>query len=79
MLELTMIMLGAATLFFILHLIFKSDEMNAMSTIMCILGLAAVLKDTDMGDNLIFFVLPLFYGVITSALSLIPGWRNSHE
>lgn len=66
-------MLIGAVLFYVLHLIFKSNELNTMSVIMCVIALGAVLKD-DMiaGDDLPLYVLPLFYGIITSAISLIP-------
>ena len=74
MLELTLIFLVGALIFFILRTIFHSDEFNAMSTIICVLALAMVVKDESIGDDLIFFVCPLVYGVLVSALSLIPGW-----
>lgn len=76
MLELTLFMLIGAAIFFILHIIFKSDELNCMSTIMCIIALAAVLQDDSLTDNLLLFVVPLFYGIIMSALSLTPWWGD---
>ena len=74
MLELTLVFLIGALIFFILRTIFKSDEFNAMSTIICVLALAMVVRDESISDDLIFFVCPLVYGVLISALSLIPGW-----
>lgn len=71
-----MIMLVGALIFYVLHLIFKSDELNIMSVIMCVLALAMVVQDTEIGDDLIYFVIPLFYGVVSSALSFWPGYRS---
>lgn len=76
MLELTLIMLVAAMIFYVLHLLFKKDELDAMSIIMCTIAMAVTLKDTEIGDDLLFFVIPLFYGILTSALSLIPWGKK---
>lgn len=69
-------MLIAAMIFYILHLLFKKDELDAMSIIMCTIATAVVVKDTEIGDDLLFFVIPLFYGVLTSAVSLIPWGKK---
>ena len=79
MLELTLIMLIGTLLFYILHLIFKSDELNCMSVILSVIALACVLKDDSIGDDLIYFVIPLFYAIITSALSMTPWWGNDKK
>jgi len=71
MLELTMMMLIAALGFFILRIIFKSDELNCMSVIMCVIALALVLQDDELSEDLIYFVIPLFYGIAMSAISLM--------
>lgn len=67
-------MLIGALIFFILRTIFKSDEFNVLSILLCLLALCAVVTDEELGDKLIFFIVPLFYGIVVSGLSLIPGW-----
>lgn len=79
MLELTLMMLIACAIFFVLHIIFASDELNVMSVLMSVVALACVLKDTEIGDDLILFVVPLFYVILMSACSLVPGWRRGKE
>ena len=75
MLELTMIVLAVTFIFYILRIIFKDrNEFIYMSIIMSVIGLACVLKDTEIeGDNLILFIVPLFYIILMSALSLYPS------
>ena len=69
-------MLIGTVIFFILHIIFKSDELNCMSVIMSVIALAMVLRDPEIGDDLIFFVIPLFYAIIMSALAMTPFWGD---
>lgn len=77
MLELTLMMLIAAVLFFVLHIIFKSDELNYTSLVMSVIAICTVLKDNTLGDDMILFVIPLFYFTLMSALSITPWGKKS--
>lgn len=76
MLEITMMMLIAAVLFFVLHIVFKSDELNYTSLVMSVIAICTVLKDDTLGDDLILFIVPLFYFVLMSAISITPWGRS---
>jgi len=76
MLEITMMMLIAAVLFFVLHIVFKSDELNYTSLVMSVIAICTVLKDDSLGDDLILFIVPLFYFVLMSAISITPWGRS---
>lgn len=69
-----MIMLMGCLIFYILHIIFKSMELNTMSVVMSVIALACVLTDPAIADtdNLILYVAPLFYVCLMSMLSLWP-------
>ena len=70
MLEVTLMMLIAAAVFFILRTLFKSDELECMAVIMCVVALACVLQDESLADYLMMFIIPLFYGALMSILGL---------
>lgn len=72
--ELTMIMLIGCLIFYILHIIFKVDELNVMSLVMGVIALACVVKDPTIAgtEDMILFVAPLFYVILMSAVSLFP-------
>lgn len=75
MLELTMISLAVALAIYVLHLLTKRMELDTMSVIMGVIALCTVLKDTEIAeDDLIFYIVPVFYMIATSALSLAMGW-----
>lgn len=78
MLELTLMMIIGTVLFFILRIIFKScDELNIMSLLLGVLSLALVLQDTEIeADRLIYFVIPLFYVILMSALATATNWGD---
>lgn len=76
MLEITMMMLIAAVLFFVLHIVFQSDELNYTSLVMSVIAICTVLKDDTLGDDLILFIVPLFYFVLMSAISITPWGRS---
>lgn len=76
MLEITMMMLIGAVLFFVLHIVFKSDELNYTSLVMSVIAICTVLKDDSLGDDLILFIVPLFYFVLMSAISITPWGRS---
>lgn len=71
--ELTLMMLIIALVFFVLHLVLtKHSELNIMSIIFSVISLAVVLEDETIGDDLIYFVIPLFYMTAMSAVALFP-------
>ena len=71
--ELTLMMLIIALVFFVLHLVLmKHSELNIMSIIFSVIALAVVLEDETIGDDLIYFVIPLFYTTAMSAVALFP-------
>ena len=76
MLELTMIMLTGAVMFFILSIVFNSGgRLDIMSLLMGVLALASVLQDEEIVDaDLIYYILPLFYTILMSAI----GFVNSY-
>lgn len=73
-----MIMLLGCLIFYILHIIFKSNELNVMSVVMSVIALACVVRDgTIPGEDLILYVAPLFYVILMSTLSLWPSGDRS--
>jgi hypothetical protein len=55
-------------------------ELDTMSVIMGVIALCTVLKDTDIPeDDLIFYIVPTFYIIATSALSLAMEWGNERK
>lgn len=85
MIELTLITLIVAIIFYVLHLFsgrlenYHRFEINVMSCITAILALVAVLQDPEILDeDLIYFLIPIFYAVVTSAISFtdIAGGRK---
>jgi len=80
MLELTMISLVVALVIYVLHLLTKRMELDTMSVIMGVIALAAVLRDTEIAeDDLIFYIIPTFYVIATSALSLAFEWGIKND
>ena len=73
-----MYMLIGAVIFFILSCLFKtSTEFNIMSLIVSVLALALVLQDEEIVDaDLIYFVIPLFYAILMSALASATNWKD---
>ena len=62
MLEITWIVLIGAVLFYILRVLFSSQEFNVLSLILSVCAMATVLTDADiLGDQLVFYVIPIFY------------------
>lgn len=78
MLELTMLLLIGTVIFFILRIIFKNvAELNIMSLLLGVLALASVLQDPEIVDaDLIYYVLPLFYVILMSALASATNWKE---
>lgn len=78
MLELTMLLLIGTVIFFILRVIFKNvAELNIMSLLLGVLALASVLQDPEIVDaDLIYYVLPLFYAILMSALASATNWKE---
>lgn len=79
MLDLTMYMLVGAVLFFILSIIFKSGgKLDIMSLLLGVLALASVMQDEEIVDaDLIYYILPLFYLILMSALGFVTAyWKE---
>ena len=75
-----MISLAVALIIYVLHLLTKRMELDTMSVIMGVIALCTVLKDTDIPeDDLIFYIVPTFYIIATSALSLAMEWGNERK
>lgn len=74
MLGLTIGAIVIAIAFYILRVLFKKTEFDVMSIIMSVVALALVLQDPEIVDNdLILFIVPIFYTVLMSGISLMKG------
>lgn len=75
MLELTLMMVIGALIFFTLRLIFKTDEINFMSLIMSSIAIACMVKDTEINssDDMILYLLPMLFMFLMSIVSFLPS------
>ena len=74
MLELTLMLIIGAVIFYILRVLFQTQEFNYLTLILSVSSLAMVLTDSEIaGEHLVYFIVPLFYLIAMSVVNMIYG------
>lgn len=74
MLELTLMLIIGSVVFYILRVLFQTQEFNYLTLILSVSSLAMVLTDSGIeGEHLVYFIVPLFYLIAMSVINMIYG------
>lgn len=74
MIPLTLILLGSAMMFYILRVLFNSDEFNWLTLVLSVCSVATVLTDSEIvADQIVYYIVPLFYMIAMSVVYIIFG------
>lgn len=74
MLELTLMLIIGSVVFYILRVLFQTQEFNYLTLILSVSSLAMVLTDSSIeGEQLVYFIVPLFYLIAMSVINMIYG------
>lgn len=77
MISLSLILLGGTLVFYILRVLFNSEEFNWLTLTLSVCTVASVVTDSEIADNQIaYFVVPLFYVIAMSVVYIIYGERK---
>ena len=68
-----MLIIGAV-IFYILRVLFQTQEFNYLTLILSVSSLAMVLTDSGIeGNQLVYYIVPLFYLIAMSVVNMIYG------
>lgn len=77
MISLSLILLVGTLGFYILRVLFNSEEFNWLSLVLSVCTVASVLTDSEIADDqIVYFVVPLFYVIAMSVVYIIYGERK---
>lgn len=77
MIELTLLLLVGAIIFYILRVLFNSEEFNWLTLVLSVSTVASVLTDTDIAkDTVVYYIIPMFYIIAMSVVYIIYGGKK---
>ena len=77
MIELSLLLLVGAIIFYILRVLFNSEEFNWLTLVLSVSTVASVLTDTDIPkDTVVYYIIPMFYIIAMSVVYIIYGGRK---
>ena len=61
-------------MFYILRVLFNSDEFNWLTLVLSVCSVATVLTDSEIvADQIVYYIVPLFYMIAMSVVYIIFG------
>lgn len=77
MIELSLLLLVCAIIFYILRVLFNSEEFNWLTLVLSVSTVASVLTDTDIPkDTVVYYIIPMFYIIAMSVVYIIYGGKK---
>lgn len=77
MIELSLLLLVGAIIFYILRVLFNSEEFNWLTLVLSVSTVASVLTDTDIPqDTVVYYIIPMFYIIAMSVVYIIYGGKK---
>ena len=78
MIELSLLLLVGAVIFYILRVLFNSEEFNWLTLVLSVSTVASVVSDSDIPkDNIVYYVVPMLYIIMMSVVYIIYGGRKA--
>lgn len=72
-----MLLLVGAIIFYILRVLFNSEEFNWLTLVLSVSTVASVLTDTDIPkDTVVYYIIPMFYMIAMSVVYIIYGGKK---
>ena len=78
MIELSLLLLVGAVIFYILRVLFNSEEFNWLTLVLSVSTVASVISDTDIAkDTVVYYIVPMLYIIMMSVVYIIYGGRKA--
>ena len=78
MIELSLLLLVGAVIFYILRVLFNSEEFNWLTLVLSVSTVASVVSDSDIPkDSVVYYIVPMLYIIMMSVVYIIYGGRKA--
>lgn len=77
MMPLTLLLIIGAVMFYILRVLFNTEEFNYLTLVLSVSTVACVLTDSEIAQTeLVYYIVPMFYIIAMSIVYMIFGERK---